>query len=457
MNARILNQHNKCSININQFKNTKYALFDSKLIPNIIFLMFLQDCINKQNQNSSNCQNNYKKLKNTINKKNKTNIEEQEKQIEQQLISLNTLTPLEKPKNYGDLINFFKEKYKTQFQKWLCELNRFFEDHLQEVQSFIAKSGNQNADLNKLLDLLNKRANQLNTFGDYLDYYLIFGYYLTVLRIKGKQMIGQSDEYIKYYKLQQSVIPYVLPIVRNITKMKKIIDDKTSDCYASVLNDVFYFMDLIGNNKNLGGKLSIYDYFARIGNKYEVEEIKETSNEKSLSLFERIFGKKKEGKKYAIYVNSDGSSSAMIPPTSPYRRGEVIFVAIAQDKNILVKVVTKEMKKNNVTVSNQPDVISIQYNTSTKSVGNKGIITIICLGGKEDIVLLEKNSTGYSIKLNGELKYKLINNGLIRTTDPLVQPVRVKFDKKSFTTSDITPSEFTISAIIMLMILQNIL
>ena len=441
-------------ISMNDFTETKYALFNTNEVRNILFLMFLQDSINKHNENINSTNLNRLKKKSEITKNKQENISVNMNVNTLANISANTSANMNVNNTYGNIINNLKNKYNKEFNEWLINLNNFFQTKINYLLEFVKSINISNKDIKTLIDLLNQ--NERKTLGDDLNYFLIFGYLLIILKIHGIKQIDNAQDYIYYYNLQQSIMPFILPRTTNINKMKNIINEDKEGCYSAILNDVFFFMNYISEKKNLGNELNIYDYFKNKHTFY-IKELTTNNNAKSLTFFQKIFGSvgKIGGKKYAIY-GKDGIDNI----------DEIIFIAYADNTQILVKVVTNEMKininKSKVKINNnkQKDAISITFDKKNKN------ITMICLGKNEDIIelILTKNND-YSIILNGELKYKLIQSenknkkeyGLMRTDDPIVQPIRAIINDTKIQTIEIIPREFVLISMISIMVKQKMI
>lgn len=452
-----------------EFRKTNYLLVENKLIPNIIFLMYLQYYIDKDNieifkRNYANIAKSMKNMKN-INKINYgreiKNIEYNEKKYDQN--------------KYREVIKSLKERHKDAFIDWLCKLKIYLKNNSEKIGKYlneIKKKKNLSENIKKLMNDISKIGKK-ETMGDYLNYYMVFGYLLTVLKIENSEIyenlpnprLDVSDmfyfkdnllamyEYI--YQLTENVEPYAIPTKNDCRNFNSIINEEKADCYSAVLNDTFYFTSEISALKNVGENININKYLSRVNQEYFIESWGEIKKEGEMRLYNRIRNIFK-----GIGVTADKDKTNILYSNSE----NVIFIGERKDNNrILVKVVCKEVDKNNKNLGKYGrDVISVEI----RGRGSKKAIKIICAGREiEEIVMTIDEESGSMVIMDKMgPKYNIIREKdklyLLNLCDKLVKPKRITYETKDdkiekMIASDVTPRELVIASIIALIMADS--
>lgn len=439
-----------------EFRKTDYLLIENNLIPNIIFLMYLQYYIDKDNVEIF--KRNYANIIKTMNRNNYN------KKMEN--INYNK-------DKYREVVKNLKEKHRDAFIDWLCKLKEYLKNNAGRIRGYIdkiKKEKKMSENVKKLVDDISKIGKK-ETIGDYLNYYITFGYLLTVLKIENneiyKNLINPKLErdnmfnfkdnllemYEYIYQLAKKVEPYAIPMRDNCKNFDSIIDEEKADCYSAVLNDTFYFTSEIGALKNVGENININKYLSKINQIYYIKSLEEIREKNEKGIYNRIRGIFK-----GIGMTNKREANILYGKTE-----DVIFISQSKDNNILIKVVCKEVDKNNKNVKRYGrDVISVEV----RGRGSKKVISIICLGREiERIVMtIDDKSGSMLVIMEKGLRYNLIREEdkiyLLNLCDKIVKPRRITYkikdDKISqMIVSDVNPREFVIAAIIGLIMIDN--
>lgn len=384
-----------------QTPDIKYTLYQSKLVPSMLFLIFLEDKLNLDKQNQQNqitTRKNWQDLKLDVRLKR---------------IAINK-------DDYSVRLKVLQEKYTPFFRIWLCNLGKKMSTVypiLQKQQTIYEKN---NAQLSKNAQVLLTKLSEISKkksmkSGDYLEYITLYGYFIQVLKMESpSQVLPNNTDTVNFaqtlYNLYLATKLFAIPTepattanAKNILPdLNSIVEQEIADCYTKILNYINFFQ-----GKNIpqylwSGKVKTYTIGMVAGSN------KGTSN---VQNFRTVLGRQPNLRKYILTTTTDEN----IP----------IFSATGNinTNNLVISVIKTPTNGNK---NREDEVISI-----VKSGTNTIVNNTICLdeNTSETIII---NETG-GVLINNKLKYQL-QMGKDRSTryfvnqaDPIVQPHRIEY------------------------------